>query len=144
MTESDEPLSISQIASAAECSRQSVYYIRSNLQHFDSARAPPIRAGRRRIITPSMLEALCDRLLEKPSLYLDEMAVFLWDEFQIHVTACAISRALASIEWSKKTARQKAKQRNADLRDAYFHYLSDFRSDHLVYVDESGCDITSV
>lgn len=27
--------------------------------------------------TPVMLEALCDHLLEKPGLYLDEMALFL-------------------------------------------------------------------
>lgn len=27
-----------------------------------------------------MLEALCEHLLEKPGLYLDEMAVFLWEE----------------------------------------------------------------
>jgi hypothetical protein len=33
-------------------------------------------------VTPLMLEALCDRLLEKPDLYVDEMAVFLWDEFE--------------------------------------------------------------
>jgi len=113
---------------SAECSRQSVYYIRSNLQQFNSARAPPVLAGRRRIITPLMLEALCDHLLEKPSLYLDEMAVFLWDEFQIYVTTCSISRALTSIGWSKKTVRQKAKERNQDLRDSYVHYLSDFHS----------------
>jgi hypothetical protein len=30
-----------------------------------------------------MLEALYDRLLEKPRLYVDEMALFLWDEFYI-------------------------------------------------------------
>jgi hypothetical protein len=87
-----------------------------------------------------MLEALCDYLLEKPTLYLDEMAVFLWDEFDIHVTISSISRALSSIGWSKKIARQKAKERNQDLRDEYINYISDFHSDQLVFVDESGCD----
>jgi hypothetical protein len=29
-----------------------------------------------------MIGSLCDHLSEKPGLYLDEMAVFLWDEFQ--------------------------------------------------------------
>lgn len=42
--------------------------------------------------------------------------------------------------WSKKTARQKAKERNADLRDEYSFLISEFSSYHLVYVDESGCD----
>jgi hypothetical protein len=40
----------------------------------------------------------------------------------------------------KKAANYKARERNADLRDAYFHFMSDFCSYHLVYVDESGCD----
>lgn len=140
MFKSDELLKVSQIADAAECSRESVYYILSNLRQLNSARAPPIRAGRQRTITPLMLEALCDRLLEKPGLDLDEMAVFLWDQFHIHVTTCSISRALTSIGWSKKTAKQKAKERSPDLRDSYVHYLSDFHSYQLVYVDESGCD----
>jgi hypothetical protein len=50
-----------------------------------------------------MLEALCDHLLEKPTLYLDEMAVFLWDKFDILITTSSISRALTLIGWSKKT-----------------------------------------
>lgn len=57
-----------------------------------------------------MLEALCDHLLEKPDLYLHEMD------------------------------RQKAKERNTDLRDDYRHLISEFCSYHLIYVDESGCD----
>lgn len=42
-----------------------------------------------------MLEALCDHLLEKPGLYLDEIAIFLWDKFQTVVTTSSIRRALA-------------------------------------------------
>lgn len=60
-------------------------------------------------------------------------------EFEVLVTTSSIRRALKYGNWSKKTAKQKAKERNADLRDAYFRFISDF-SYHLVYVDESGCD----
>jgi hypothetical protein len=87
-----------------------------------------------------MLDALREHLLEKPDLYLDEMVAFLWDDFEAPVTMSTISRALASIKWSKKVARRVAVERNADLRDFYLHNLSCFRSYHLVYVDESGCD----
>ena len=52
----------------------------------------------------------------------------------------SIRRALVAKGWSKKTARQHARERNADLRELYLHNLSDFQSYHLVYVDESGCD----
>lgn len=64
-------------------------------------------------MTPSMLEALCDHLLEKPALYLDEMVVFLWDEFQTLVTS-SIRRVLVSKGWLKKsssTESQRAKRR---------------------------------
>ena len=87
-----------------------------------------------------MLAALCDHLLEKPGLYRDEMAVFLYDEFGVLVAVSSISRALADTEWSKKTIRRVAQERNADLRDLYLHNLSEFRSYHFVYIDESGCD----
>lgn len=70
-----------QTAKAAECSKRSIINISNNLRRFGNVRAPLTRVGRRRSITPTMLEALCDRLLEKPGLYVDEMAIFLWDEF---------------------------------------------------------------
>jgi transposase len=87
-----------------------------------------------------MREALRDHLLEKPGLYQDEMVVFLYDEFIILATISNVSRALKSIGWSKKTTRHVAQERNPELRDCYLHNLSEFRSYHLVYVDESGCD----
>lgn len=133
-------LTTSQMALAAGCSKQSILHIRSNLKTFGNVRAPRNGVGRPRSITPSMLEALCEHLMEKPTLYRDEMALFLWDEFGKHVTIQSISRALASVGWSKKAARQIAKEQNADLRDFYLHNLSTFRPYHLVFVDESGCD----
>lgn len=128
------------LAAAAGCSDRTIRNIRSNLRCFGSTNAPPNRGGRRRRITPVMLEALKDKLLEKPGMYQDEMVLFLYDEFDILVNISAVSRALASAGWTKKATRQVAKGRNADLRDYYLHNLSDFKSYHLVYVDESGCD----
>ena len=87
-----------------------------------------------------MLQALQEHLLRKPGLYLDEMALFLWDESKVLMTAMSISKTLKSIGWSKKVARSIAKERNADLRDYYLYNLSAFHSYQLVYVDESGCD----
>jgi transposase len=128
------------MAAAADCSDRTVRNIRSNMRCFGSSRAPFNGGGRRRQITPVMLDALKERLLEKPGMYQDEMALFLYDEFEILVNNSAVSRALASIGWTKKATRQIAKERNADLRDYYLHNLSAFQSHHLVYVDESGCD----
>jgi hypothetical protein len=107
---------------------------------FGDVRAPLIPGGRPRIISPAMLEALCDHLLEKPDLYFDEMAGFLYDEFDVLASTYTISRALRLHGWTKKVARRIAQERDADLRDYYLHQLSDFRSYHLVFIDESGCD----
>lgn len=133
-------LSTSQMALAAGCNRSTILRISSNIRMFGSVKAPPNKGGRPQSVTPIMLEALCDHLLEKPNLYLDEMAIFLWDEFAIQATKSSISRALVSKGWSKKAARVKAREHNLDLHDKYSHFISDFESYHLVFVDESGCD----
>lgn len=136
----DQKLKTREMADAAGCSERSIKAIRSNIRYFGSTKAPPNGGGGCRSITLQMLEVLKEHLLEKPELYLEEMAVFLWDEFEVLVSPSSISRALRSSNWSKKTARRVAKERNPDLRDLYLHNLSHFRSYHLVYVDESGCD----
>jgi transposase len=129
-----------QMAKVAGCSDRSVRAIRSNLRYFGSTKAPSNGVGRPRSVTPPMLDALCEHLLEKPNLYQDEMAIFLWDEFEVLVTTFSIGRALASIGWTKKAAHWVAKGRNADLRDFYLHKLSAFCLYHLMYVDESDYD----
>lgn len=136
----DKSLTTSQMAEAAGCSKHSIITISGNLRMFGDVRAPLILGGRPRIFTPIMIEALCDRLLEKPDLYLDEMAEFLYDEFDVFVSTYTIGRALRSHGWSKKVAQRIAQERNSDLRDDYLHQLSEFRSYHLVYIYESGCD----
>lgn len=98
-------LTASQIAEAAGCNKRAITRIRSNMRLFGSIRAPSIKAGRPRSITPIMLEALCDRLLEKPGLYLHEMEILLLDEFDVSIPKSTISNTLHRKGWSKKTAR---------------------------------------
>lgn len=136
----DGSLTAAQMATAAGCSMRSVKAIRSNLRHFDSTTAPANGGGRRRSITPPMLDALREHLLEKPGLYQEEMALFLWDEFGVLVTTHSISRTLKAAGWSKKVARQIAREQSAELRDFYLYNLTQFQSYHLVFIDESGCD----
>jgi transposase len=121
-----QTLTTREMADAAGCSERCIKAIRSNLHYFGTTKAPPNGGGRHPSITLHMLEVLRENLLEKPELYLEEMAVFLWDG--VLVSPSSISRALLSINWSKKTARQVVKERNPDLRDLYLHNLSAFRS----------------
>jgi len=95
-----------EIAEAAGCTPRSVRAIRWKTRFLGTPRAPRNSPGRKRSITPSMLNALCEHLLEKPGLYQSEMIVFLWDEFEILITASSIGRALALKGSTKKTIRQ--------------------------------------
>jgi hypothetical protein len=120
------------MAAVAGCSERTIRAIATNLRLFGRTKAPPNGTGQRRRITPQMLAALHDHLLEKPGLYRDEIAVFLCDEFGVLVAVSSISRALADTKWSKKTIRRIAQERNADLRDLYLYNLSEFRSYHII------------
>jgi hypothetical protein len=48
-----------------------------------------------RSITLQMLEVLKEHLLEKPELYLEEMVVFLWDEFEVLVLLACVEKLCA-------------------------------------------------
>jgi hypothetical protein len=79
-------------------------------------------------------------LLEKLDLYRDEMALFVLDEFNMHVIPSSIGKALKSRGWTKKTIRRIAKGRNANLRDLYMYksWDSGFCSYHYVSVNVRG------
>jgi hypothetical protein len=98
-----QTVTIFQMAEEAECTKLTIINIRRNLWQFGSIYAPQTRIGRKRTMTPLMIEALCDHISEKPGLYLDEM---VWDEFQTFVTTSNIRRALVAKGWSNKSARQ--------------------------------------
>jgi transposase len=130
----------SEIAIAANCSTRGVRRIRSNVRYYGAPQAPRNGGGRKRSITPAMLDALCEHLLEKPGMYQSEMILFLLDEFDVLITASSIGRALRSRGWTKKQIRRIANGRNADLRDYYLYQISSLSPEHFVFVDESGCD----
>lgn len=87
-----------QIAHAAGCSIRGVKRFRSNMRFFGTMKAPWNDGGRPRLITSSMLDALREHLLEKPDQYLDEMVVFLWDEFEVSVSTSAVRQSV-EVHW---------------------------------------------
>ncbi|KAJ5115113.1 hypothetical protein NUU61_000872 [Penicillium alfredii] len=140
MISSKKRLTTSQMAKLAKCTERSITNIRKIMRLFGSPNPPKIPSGPPLIVTSVMLDTLCDHLAKIPGLCLEEMAKFLWDEFNILPSSSSIQRALSRVGWTKKTARQKPKEQNPQLRDFYQHKLSEFHSYHLVFVDESGCD----
>lgn len=131
----------SQMAKAAGCSERTITHIRKTYGCLAVLVRLQSVLSRPRSITPPMLDALCDHLTEKPGLYVDEMVVFLQDEFDILTSTASVKRALCCAGWTKMKAQQRAKKsRTRSLVPDYLHRLSEFSSYHLVYVDESGCD----
>ena len=90
------------IAIATHCTKRTIRRHRRNLRVFGSTFGLPNSGGRDPVLTKPMVAALIEHLLEKPDLYLDEMAWFLWDEFSVAVAPSTISRALHRARWSKK------------------------------------------
>lgn len=129
-----------EIATAANCSARGVRRIRSNVRYYGFPQAPQNSGGRKRSITPGLLDALCEYLLDKPGLYQSEMILFFLDEFDVLVTPSSVGRALRSKGWTKKQIRRIANGRNAELRDCYLYQISTFCPEHFVFVDEFGCD----
>jgi hypothetical protein len=80
---------------------------------FGGVKAPPNKGGRLRSLTPVMIKALCDHLLEKPHLYQDEMAVFLWDGFRIQETNLA-SAVRLSVRVGQR--RLPSKRRKSEMQ----------------------------
>jgi transposase len=115
----DKKLKTNKIADITEYSKCSIKAIYSNIHYYRTTKAPPGSSRRPRSIIQFILEALYDHLLEKPELYLEEIAIFLQDEFEVLVSISSISKALKSVGWSKKAACRVAREQNPDLRDFY-------------------------
>jgi len=98
----DGSLTQVEMASVVGCSDRTIRNIDTNMRLFGGTRAPGNGAGRPRLITPPIIAALCDHLLEKPGLYRDEMAVFLYDEFDVLDSVSSIGRALAASNGRKR------------------------------------------
>lgn len=71
------------IASVVNCSTRTVRSARAHHRVFGSVTAPNNVRGRHSAIPPHVLAALLDHLLNKPDLYLDEMAGFVWDQYEV-------------------------------------------------------------
>lgn len=114
---SSKSLTTSQMVEAADCSKRSIITNSANLRMFGDARAPLIPGGRPQVITSVMFETLCDHLLDKPDLYLDEMAEFLYGEFDVLVSLVYYQLG-PSIAWFDQKSGS-AQERNADLRSLF-------------------------
>ena len=128
------------IAKNARCSVRAVQRIR--LEHDTAMMPTPKKSprGRRSCITSAMQEALCEALTERPDMYRSDMVDFLREKFGRKVSERSIGRMFRSVGWTRTKMRRIAQQRDDDRRDQYLHDISEYKSYHFVFIDESGCD----
>lgn len=117
---SKKRLTTPQIAKVAKCSERSITNIRKNMRLFGSAMSPPVSPYRPSSTTKVMVDALCDHLAEKPGLYVEEMAIFLFDEFNVVPSISSIKRAHWSSLWSDFPSPRRANQ--CHCMGAYWWY----------------------
>lgn len=115
-----------------------VLKVQRNLKLWNVAKSPKLVVqGRPRKITAAMGEGLKESLHAKPSMYIDEMVWFLWDEFDCMVSERSVRRWLEQQRFSKKLIQRRAKERNQALRDYWYSRLAKWEPHQLVFLDES-------
>ena len=75
------------MADAEECSERSIKNTRKNLHQFGNGLPQSVSAGDEVHITPPMLEALCDHLLEKPGLYCENFIFTIYRNLLSYMSA---------------------------------------------------------
>ena len=133
-----------EILPAYDISVSTLNRMRRNWKEFDLLYIPkeaPI--GRPRSISEAHQEELLIYLDSRPIAYLDKMAWFLFNEFELIVDETTIWRCLHRLGWSRKNMRRIAKQRNQDLRNRWMVRLTGWRASQLIFLDESAaCERT--
>ena len=64
----------------------------------------------------TLLQRLLEFLEDDPTAYLDEMQQFLYDEYELEVSAATISHTLKQAKWSRKAVQARAAERSEPLR----------------------------
>lgn len=82
------------IAKISSSTARTVHRRQLNQIHFRITKAPSNGAGRARTITPNILAALRNELVDSPYMRLKDIIAFLRKEFNANVTHFSVSRAL--------------------------------------------------
>lgn len=73
-------------------------------------------------------------------MYLDEMGIWLYQQYTIHVSDSTISRVLKREKISWKVLRRLAAERNATLRADWLARLTAWEPEWIMFVDESAAN----
>ena len=95
--------------------------------------------GRSRILGSYMIEELIEWLEHYPQSLLLDMAVFLYERFDIQPHLSTISQCLTRARYSRKRIQSVAAERNELLRADWQARISCYQPEQLLFLDESAC-----
>ena len=79
----------------------------------------------------------------RPTAYLNEVALALFDRFDVNVHLTTIWRCLKRQRWSRKTVKHTAAQRSAPLRASWISRAEKWPVDKLIFINETAsCEKT--
>lgn len=133
---------VTKVATDNGVAERSVRRWRQNYELFGAPYAPGTRGmkhGRLTILTLADEDNMLEYLVHRPTAYLDEVALQIFDETGKEVSVATVSRALHRRGWSRKVAAKEAHQRSHIVRAAFFAKRVDWPIHQLVFVDESAC-----
>ena len=137
----DTELPCSVIGSKCGVNKRTVERMKTNLELFGSFYPPAFnRRGRPRALTIAEEEWLLLYLEDQPTAYMDELALVLWDKFAVDVVPQVVGRVLKRNGWSRKKAKEIAKQRSAKARALWRQKQELWQLDRLCFIDESACN----
>jgi hypothetical protein len=77
-------------------------------------------------------------LTDRPTAYLDDVVLAVYDQFDVELSRWSILRLLQRHRWSRKVAKRRALEANGILRSMFMTKVSRYSMDRLVFLDESA------
>ena len=115
--------------------------MKTNLELFGTFYPPAFnRIGRPRALTNAEEQWILDYLDDQPTAYMDELALGIWDEYQVDLNPSTVLRVLQRHGWSRKVAKEIAKQRSAKARAVWRQKQELWQMNKLCCVDKSACN----
>jgi len=113
-----------------------VYFLRQNLDAFDTVSPPPLSVqGRPRKITREAEEGILDFIEQNPTAYQDEIAEFLLSEYGIGTHRTTVCRALKKLNQTHKKTEKANNERDDNARADWRARLCEYKANQIVYLD---------
>jgi transposase len=101
--------------------------MRLSLEYWGIPYAPrAVRLRRPRLLVEAYRLRLVEFLCGRPHAYLDEIAEFLYDEFDVEVSTLTIWRELERMRWSRKLVTKWVREQSAALCRVYLARMAQY------------------